>query len=110
VVLVRLVPAVLHVQLPVALVRLVPVALAQVASQVLRVQAVPQVPVALQVLAALLVRPVARPVVEVAALAAEPQVLSVRVVLAVRARLVSQSVQSAKSLNSAATPHHWVAH
>lgn len=46
--------------------------------------------------------------VVVAALAVEPQVRSVRVVLAVRARLVSQSVQSAKSSNSAPMRHHLV--
>ena len=68
VVLVRLVPAVLHVRLvPVALVRLVPVALVQVVSQVLLAQAVPRVSVALQARAALLVRVEAQLVVAVAA-------------------------------------------
>lgn len=43
-------------------------------------------------------------------LAVEPLVLSVRAAHAVRARLVSQSAQSAKSLNSAAMRHRWVAH
>jgi len=44
----------------------------------------------------------------VAVLAVEPLVPSVREAHAVRARLVSQSVQSAKSLNSVLTPHHLV--
>lgn len=39
---------------------------------------------------------------------AVPPVLSVRVGLAVQARLVSQSVQSAKSLSSGTTPQAWV--
>jgi hypothetical protein len=46
----------------------------------------------------------------VAVLAVEPLVPSVRAAHAVRARLVSQSVQSAKSSNSAAMRHHLVAH
>jgi hypothetical protein len=45
----------------------------------------------------------------VAVLAVEPLVLSVRAEPAVRARLASQSVQSAKSSNSAAMRHHLVA-
>jgi hypothetical protein len=65
--------------------------------------------VELRVPVALVVRAVAQAAVVVAVLAVEPLVLSVRVVPAVRARLVSQSVQSAKSLNSARMRHHLVA-
>jgi hypothetical protein len=56
------------------------------------------------------VRAEAQAEVVAAVLAVEPLVLSVREVLAVRARLVSQSVQSAKSSNSAAMRHLLVAH
>jgi hypothetical protein len=51
---------------------------------------------------------VAQVAAAVVALAVEPLVLSVRAVLAVRARLVSQSAQSAKSSNSALMLHHLV--
>jgi hypothetical protein len=56
-----------------------------------------------------LVQVAAQAQVVVAVLAVEPLVLSVRAAHAVRARLVSQSVQSAKSSNSAAMRHHLVA-
>ena len=74
-------------------------------AQVVEHQVVPQA--ALRVDS--LVRAVARVEAVVVALAVEPLVLSVRAVLAVRARLVSQSVRSAKSSNSAAMRHHLVA-
>jgi hypothetical protein len=115
---VRLVPVVLVAQVVLVVlqervVRLVPVVpVAQVVLVVLQERVV-QVLVAvlrveLRVLVALVVRAVVQVPVAVAVLAVEPLVLSVRVVLAVRARLVSQSVQSAKSLNSVLTPHHLV--
>jgi hypothetical protein len=56
-----------------------------------------------------LVQVAAQAQVVVAVLVVEPLVLSVRAAHAVRARLVSQSVQSAKSSNSAAMRHHLVA-
>jgi hypothetical protein len=83
------------------LVRQVLVSFAQAAA----LQAVPQV----AHLVASPVRVLALAVAVVVVLAVEPLVLSVRAVPAVRARLVSQSVQSAKSLNSAAMRHHLVA-
>jgi hypothetical protein len=55
-----------------------------------------------------LVRAVAQAQVVAAVLAVEPLVLSVRAAHAVRARLASQSVRSAKSSNSAAMRHHLV--
>jgi hypothetical protein len=92
-------------------VRLVPVALVarvvQVDSHLVQVLVAVR-PVARQVPVALVVRAVVQVPVVVAVLAVEPQVLSVRAVLAVKARLVSQSVLSAKSLNSAQTHHHLV--
>jgi hypothetical protein len=115
---VRLVPVVLVAQVVQVVsqervVRLVPAVLVAQVVQVVSLVQVDQVLVAvlrveLRVPVALVVRAVAQVLVAVAVLAVEPLVLSVRVVLAVRARLVSQSVQSAKSLNSALTPHHLV--
>jgi hypothetical protein len=84
------------------LVRQVQVSFAQVA--VLRV--VPQVALRVDSLAQAVAQRVAVAVV----LAVEPLVPSVRAAHAARARLVSQSVQSAKSSNSAAMRHHLVAH
>jgi hypothetical protein len=115
---VRLVPEVLvllvvQVVSQVLAVRLVPVVLVALVAQVVSLVLVAQVLVAvlqaeLQVPVDLVALVVAQVPVAVAALAVEPQVLSVRVVLAVRARLVSRSVQSAKSLNSVLTRHHLV--
>jgi hypothetical protein len=64
--------------------------------------------VELRVPVALAVQVVAQVPAVVAVLAVEPLVLSVRVAHAGRARLVSQSVQSAKSLNSVLMRHHLV--
>jgi hypothetical protein len=113
---------VVHVRLvPVALVALVvqvvPGALVvQVVSQVAHVlpvlvssaPAALRVPVALQLLADSHAQAVAL-VVAVAVLAAELRVPSVRVAHAVRARLASQSVRSAKNSNREAMLHHLVA-
>jgi hypothetical protein len=115
---VRLVPVVLVARVAqvvslVRVVRLVPVVLVvQVAQVVLLVQVV-QVLVAvlqveLRVPVALVAQVEALVQVVVAVLAVEPLVRLVRAVLAVRARLVSQSVQSAKSLNSAQMHHRLV--
>jgi hypothetical protein len=71
-------------------------------AQVVALRVVPQV--ALRVDS--LVQAVAQVAAVVVVLAVEPLVLSVRAAHAVRARLVSQSVQSAKSSNSAAMRHH----
>jgi hypothetical protein len=57
---------------------------------------------------ALVVRVAVQVPVAVAVLAVEPLVLSVRVAHAGRARLVSQSVQSARNLNSVLMRHHLV--
>jgi hypothetical protein len=114
VVLVRQVPVVLVVQVvQVVLVQRVPVALVvqvvRVDSQARLVQVLVAVLRAeLQVPADLVVQVVAQVAAAVVALAVEPLVLSVKAVLAVRARLVSQSAQSAKSSNSALTRHHLV--
>ena len=107
---VRLVPVALvahHAQVE-QVVRLVPVVLVaqEVLHLVLVLVAVLQVE--LRVPEALVAQVVAQVQVAVAALAVEPLVRLVRAVLAVRARLVSQSVQSAKSLNSAPMRHHLV--
>jgi hypothetical protein len=111
---------VVHAQLvPVVLVELVaqvllalavPVAQAvRVVSQALRAQVLAAVlRVELQVPVDLIAQAVAQVAAVVVVLAVELPVLLVRVVLAVRARLVSQSVQSAKSLNSAPMLHRWV--
>ena len=85
---VRLVPAAHHAQ-ALAHVRPVPAALAQASAVALL--ALAQAPVASTAQVA------AQPVVAVAASAAVPQVLSVRAVLVVRARLASRSVRNAKS-------------
>jgi hypothetical protein len=90
----------------------------QVVSQVAHVRPVQALPVQVAALlvvpqaalqAALVVQVAAQAQVVAVALAVEPQVLSVRAVLAVRARLASQSARNAKSLNSAAMRHHLVA-
>jgi hypothetical protein len=107
---VRLVPAVLvaHLAQVEQVVRLVPVALvAQVVLHLVLVL-VAVLQVELRVPEALVAQVVAQVPVAVAALAVELLVRLVRAVLAVRARLVSQSVQSAKSLNSALMRHHLV--
>jgi hypothetical protein len=97
------VPVARHAQVVslVGLVRLVPVSFDQVAA----LRAVPQVLLRVDSL----VQAVALVAAVVVVLAVEPPVLSVRVAHADRARLVSQSVQSAKSSNSAAMRHHLVA-
>jgi hypothetical protein len=115
---VRLVPVVLVAQVVQVVsqervVRLVPAVLvAQVVQVVSLVQVVQVLAAVLQaelrVPVVLVAQVVAQVQVVVAVLAVEPLVRSVRAVLAVRARLVSQSVQSAKSLNSAQMHHHLV--
>jgi hypothetical protein len=86
-----------------------PVALVQPV-QVSHAQVAPQVAHRVELRVAVSLAQVAAQLVAVAAeLAAVPQVLSVRAVPVARARLVSQSVQSAKSSNSAAMRHRLVA-
>jgi hypothetical protein len=109
---VRLVPAVRVAQVaPVVLVvQLVLVVLVvRVDSQAHLVQVLVAVlRVAHRVPVALVVQVEAQVLVAVAVLAVELLVLSVRAAHAVRARLVSQSVQSAKNLNSVQMRHHLV--
>ena len=93
------VPAAHHVQVALAHVQASAV-LVQVALRAVH-QVVPQEPV-------LPVQAAAQVEVVVAASAAALLVLLVRVALAVRARLASQSVRNAKSLNSAAMHHRSV--
>jgi hypothetical protein len=98
---VRPVPVVLVVQAVSRVAHVLPV-------RVSSVLAAHRVPVALLQLAVSRAQAVAL-VVAVAVLAAEPQVPSVRVAHAVRARLASQSVPSAKNSNREAMLHHLVA-